>query len=84
VVQRKTLIYCHVLEASHELSGKDERFLWIPQTEDILPVYIVAMELNFNVFPDDATCFWKVTPCSMVMYTGVSEELTVSIFKVEE
>jgi hypothetical protein len=39
--------------------GTDETFLWLPLTEDILRVHIVGMELNFNVLPDDATCFME-------------------------
>jgi hypothetical protein len=32
----------------------------------------------------DTTDFWKMTPCTLITFTGVSEKRTVSIFKVEE
>jgi hypothetical protein len=31
-----------------------------------------------------STIFWYVTTCSLVMFTDVSEESKVSIFRVEE
>jgi hypothetical protein len=34
--------------------GVDERFPWLAETEAILPVHIVGMELNLNRLPDDA------------------------------
>jgi hypothetical protein len=30
------------------------------------------------------TAFWYITPCSPVEFTDVSEEITASIFKVNE
>jgi hypothetical protein len=30
------------------------------------------------------TVFWNVTPCSLTYLTGVSEECTVSIFRVQD
>jgi hypothetical protein len=34
--------------------GVDERFPLLAETEAILPVHIVGMELNLNRLPDDA------------------------------
>lgn len=67
---------CHLTEVSH-----DDNFQRPPQTEDSPLVHIIRLELNFSRLPDDAThvtgfptVLWKVTPCSRVIFTRVSEE----------
>jgi hypothetical protein len=40
------------MEASYNLSGADERFPGHAQTEAILPVHIVGLELNLSRLPD--------------------------------